>query len=372
MLVPGRWRAEAARSPQLLGEHLFALLTNNQLLALSLQGRVVASRSLSHDPALPWGVGDFLAFSPDRTILYALVPEKGGDHIAIIDAATLNMRASYALEASVRFESLVVGSRSGRLYVAGSTPLRGSCAPSPCTSAAVVDVLDPATAHLVTSWVAHPAQSRAWLVYQAAVSSDERSLFLSYHGPNTTGLDVFTIEDAHLRRCTPSPAMARRPDSSCLLIHGRFAQFGDGFIATTGDGPIISIDRNGVVHRRWNMRLTGNHLMDFALDSNARWLYSVGSCGYTGGLSSVNLSSEKVRLLVKPYRPQSLADMHRSGVVCGEWIVSASRQLLVIAKNPLPVLVGASADVLFVDSRTGAIRHQLHVPAETLDIVVGP
>jgi len=53
-------------------------------------------------------------------------------------------------------------------------------------------------------------------------------------------------------------------------------------------------------------------------------------------------------------------------------VVPASRTLLVIAKNPLPVLVGESADVLFVDSRTGRIMRQLPVPAEVLDIVPIP
>ncbi|MGI8825641.1 MAG: hypothetical protein ACR2JC_08345 [Chloroflexota bacterium] len=85
-------------------------------------------------------------------------------------------------------------------------------------------------------------------MYEAAVSPDERELFVSYHGPNTTGLDWFTVAGGRLRRCTRSPAVARRPDSGCLLIHGRFMQSGRGFIATTGDGPIIDIDRNGVRH----------------------------------------------------------------------------------------------------------------------------
>ncbi len=72
----------------------------------------------------------------------------------------MRRRATYPLDRAVRFQSLVVGRRSGRLYVSGSTPLRGPCAPSPCTSTAMVDVLDAGTGHLATSWVVHPAYGR--------------------------------------------------------------------------------------------------------------------------------------------------------------------------------------------------------------------
>ncbi len=60
--------------------------------------------------------------------------------------------------------------------------------------------------------------------------------------------------------------------------------------------------------------MTGNHLVDFAPAPGTRWLYAVGSCGYTGGLSAANLRTGKVRVLVNPYHPQSRADMHRRGV----------------------------------------------------------
>ena len=58
----------------------------------------------------------------------------------------------------------------------------------------VVTVLDPDRGTLEATWPAREAEGHDWLVYQAAVSGDERDLFISYHGVNTTGIDRFTVD----------------------------------------------------------------------------------------------------------------------------------------------------------------------------------
>src|SRR5439155_5294524 len=121
---------------------------------------------------------------------------------AVLDTATAEPLGSHQLAARGGvFRSLAVGPITGRLYLSGNRAGR-----------VVVMVLDPDTGTVLTDWTARERDGRDWSVYQGAVSDDERDLFISYHGTNTTGIDRFTIVGDGLQRCRGG----RRPNAGCL------------------------------------------------------------------------------------------------------------------------------------------------------------
>src|SRR5207248_2446692 len=138
--------------------------------------------------------------SPDGERLFVLVPG-APDQVVVVDVATIAVRATYPLAADGSlFRSLVVGPATGRLYLFGNradprvpTPTPGPPNNGQGAAGVVVSVLDPARGTLEATWTAREAEGRDWLVYQAAVSDDERDLFISYHGVDTTGIDRFTV-----------------------------------------------------------------------------------------------------------------------------------------------------------------------------------
>jgi len=51
--------------------------------------------------------------------------------------------------------------------------------------------LTPANGAHPSTWTARSADGHTWTLYQGSVSADEQRLYVSYHGPDITGLDWF-------------------------------------------------------------------------------------------------------------------------------------------------------------------------------------
>ena len=356
LLRPGSRVAPPAAAPAVV----FALLADNRLLAVRADtGALVASHALTPAPAGTTPrlrfIGDhLLAPSRDGRTLYALAPSDppGADHLAVVDTASARVRARYALPRGVAFSALAVGSVSGRLYLFGAPTHAGG---------ARVAVVDPRTGRVLARWVVHRGDPGDWFVYQGAVAPDERALYLSYHGSDTTGIDRLVLTAEGLRPC-PS---VNPPHVGCIWTHGGFALSGPGLLATTGEGPIEEIDGAGRVVRRFDPRLPGNHLMGLALNAHAGRLYVVGPCGYGGGLSVITLATARTRVLVPPSLPG------QAPAFCGERFALGPQDLLVVGKTEatLPQL-GIPGAVLLVDARTGAVRRTVTTPAEPVDVCV--
>jgi len=356
LLRPGSLTPAAATPPPVV----FALLADDRLLAVRADtGAVVASHALTPAPTYTTPrlrlIGDhLLAPSRDGRTLYALAPSDppGADHLAIVDMASARVRARYALPPGVAFSAMAVGPVSGRLYIFG--------APTHATGARVA-VVDPHTGRVLARWTVHRGDTGDWFVYQGAVAPDERALYLSYHGSDTTGIDRLALTGRGLRPC-PS---ANPPHVGCIWTHGGFALYGPGLLAMTGEGPIEEIDRAGRVARRFDPRLPGNHLTEFALDARAGRLYVVGPCGYVGGMSVVTLATARTRVLVPPSPPG------QAPAFCGVRFALGPRDLLAVGKTaatlPQRGLPGA---VLLVDARTGTVRQTVTTPAEPVDVFV--
>jgi hypothetical protein len=260
--------------------------------------------------------------------------------VTALDPRTLAVKRRYSLPRAIAFRSLVRGPRSGRLYLAGNNR----------DDDALAAVLDPRSSRLEFTTVRTGPPD--WYVFATAVSRDERRLFLSYHGTRTTGADWLAVEGFALRRCS----VQSRPDVGCLNLHGDVAAYGGHVLATTGDGPVVELDLAGATVRRFDPRIPGNHLIEFALDRVSRRLLVIGSCGYAGGLSLIDLRSGRARVL--GYR-------HR---ICGERVAPASGRVAVVAANQLPVPEGGAGLVKTVDLRSGKLVHRTDVEAEPLDL----
>ena len=253
----------------------------------------------------------------------------------------------------------------------------GSTSSASATRRLIVVRLDPDSGRVTATWTARPAEGRTWFVYQGALTDDERALYLSYHGPDTTGIDRFDLDESGLRPCadrTPPPV-------ACIGAHGGFALDGDRLLTSTGDTPVLLVlDEAGNIQGGVDTGLDGNHMLAFAIDTQARRVYSVGSCGYVPGFSVVSLDHPgfPVRSATPgtwswraiPTPPEVLL---RFGEVCGERLAPGPTGLVAVGQVntvvPDPQLQGA---VLVVEASTGEIRHAIATSADPLDVIFAP
>jgi hypothetical protein len=332
---------------------VLALLADRTLVEISpASGRIVRRRALG--PGMPLAdLGEFLALGDDGRRLFVLTPSSPGaaQEVRILEPAALRPIESFSLDRGIVFRAMAVGPRTGRLYLFGNRAAGGGA------EDAVVAVLDPSTGATRTSTV-REAEGHDWWIIDGAVARDESRLYLSYHGGCdvieklcTNGADWIGINGDRLARC------GRRSASGvgCLRsVHGGVEALEDGLLAATGWRKLIRISDRGTVTADLPNRLAGNHVMEFAVDPAGERAYALGQCTYTGGVSVLDLRSERTRLLNRN--------------VCGERI-AAGGDLVAVAdqygSNPL----GAPARVVLVDARTGSVRYA-KVPIETVDLLV--
>lgn len=310
-------------------------------------------------------VGHYLAITTDGTAVYALVSGQPSrpDRLAILDVGTAQLRAVFDLPGAT-YRSLAVGPRTGSVYLFGDR-----------SGEVLVSVMEGQTGSVLHAWMARAADGRTWRVYQGAVSTDERRLFLSYHGPDTTGVDWFDVTDAGLLRC---PAAART-DSGCLGGHGALSLEQDGVLVATGDTVLLDVDLAGQVRQGFDTGLENNHLMEFTVDAATQRVYAVGSCGYAGGFSAVNLQGGGTPDLSVTPRPWAWRatptppEVLQQAGVCGERVVLGPNGLLTVARTQRPVpQPNRPGALLLVDPATGAVVQTVPTPSEPLDVVVMP
>lgn len=327
---------------------VFSLLTNNHLVVADVNTGVVLAELTLAGPPAPQSQMRAMAVSPERHILYVVVSEASGRaRIALIDTATLRFASSIDLGGDLEYRGLALGPRTGRLYLFANQ--RGD---------ALVRVIDPSGSQPPQTWPGRKSDGRTWFIYQGAVSSDEAALYLSYHGPDTTGIDRFEIQPTGLIRCS----ITTRPESGCFLTHGPFALEGGVLTASMGEQPLAVLDPlTGARRSEYNVMLEGNHMPEFTIASGVGRIYAIGSCGYTGGLSMVDLASGQTQVLVAS---------RTIGAVCGERIVGLNDgSLLVVAKTAMSV-PSPVPGALLVLSKDGKTLRMIPTSAESMDLLV--
>jgi hypothetical protein len=276
----------------------FVLLKNGQLVgSVPSHGRLIQQTKVANSRLVDAGF-PLLAADAGRHRMYALTSfARGRDAVVVVDPARLTVTDRWQLPATVRDRAVVVGPRTGRLYLFGNR--RDGKAETGPGQDALVTVVSPATGRVLQRWTVRRAGGRAWLVYAGGVSADERHLFLSYHGSGTTGIDVVTLRDGSHTRCRPKTSWPS--GTACLATHGDFTTYRGQVLATTGEPQrLLKLTMTGKVLRTYRTKLKGNHLMEFAADLTHPRIWPIGPCGYTGGLSVINLTTGHTRVLVQP------------------------------------------------------------------------
>lgn len=361
-MTPSASSASAPRHPPLAlpqGDVTFALLKNGDLVASApSRDKLIGRNRVTHShlaqetgfPLLAPGHGE-------HPRLYVLAPTAGRDTIAVVDPTRLRVTERWRLPRSVAYRAVVVGPRSDKLYVFGNRA--NGKATMGLGEDAVVTVVLPHSGEVLWSQTVRRAGGRDWYVYAGGVSPDEKRLLLSYHGADTTGIDVVELAGGSHTRC--EPAGPRRPSQACLVTHGDFVLYHGRVIATIGEPPKIrEVTLDGRVIRSYDSRLRGNHLMEFAADLPHDKIYPIGSCDYSGGLSVIDLTTGSTHVLV-PASWNKTGDGSKTDV-CG----SRARYL----PGAHAIALAAVDSLRYADARTGAVQHSVHLPAEVADLVV--
>jgi hypothetical protein len=311
-----------------------ALLLNGHVVAADpATGAVVTGPQIG---ATTRYVGDLLARSRDGRTVYALTAHA----VVALDAPTLAVTRRYALPPRTTFRAIAVGQRTGRLYLAGNTP-----------SAAVGAVLAPASGRYLAQTTLRGGGD--WLVLGISVADDERSLYVSYHGSSTTGADRVAVRGRGLARCRDRTP----PRIACLSEHGNVRAWRGSVVATTGEGPLLVLSPAGAALARIQLGLPGNHVMQLAISPDGSEAAVIGSCGYAGGLSLVDLATRTRRVFGRIDRE-----------ICGERVAYSGNSVLV-ARNALPVPQGTPSAITVVDRATGRVTRSIPVPTDVLELL---
>jgi hypothetical protein len=344
---------------------VYALLADNSLVLSGGEREVdVAHLGLRGDT---FGTGRYLAWSgPTLYVLGATPP--GGAVIAVVDGPTAELRRTLAVttEPNVFYRGISVGPRSGLLYLFGNRirgPDRAAGPHGGPPLDAIVSVVDSQDGALLRTWTARAFDGASWFVWQGAVTADEAALYLSYHGPDTTGLDRLEIRGDALVGCGAPDGRG----TACLITHGGFEVMGSSVVALGSRGAdLAELAGDGAELRRFDLRLPGNHLMDLLLDTRTGTIFVPGSCGYAGGLARVELASGQVRVLVAPVASAAKE-------ICGDRVTLARQDVLVLAHNAAAVPSPSRAGrLVFVDTTTGQEVGSRTLRSEVLDLSTPP
>jgi hypothetical protein len=270
-----------------------------------------------------------IALTPDRKRIGVLV-RWAQSQVVLVDVQSGSVVDRRVLPGGLVYEALDIGPISGRVYVLASRevgPNRGPTKGPPAD--AVVTVLARDLTPLVVSQTVRTSAGFNWFVLQGTLDPSESHLLISYHGPDTSGLDMVAIEgDRLVNPCT-------QPGITCIQSHGGFATRGDRLFLATGGARIIEADAAGKTLREIDTGIENEHVMEFALDSAGSHLFIAGSCNYSRGLFVVDLSTLKTKVLAE-----------QRSETCGE-------RVLVVGESRLVVF---DPDILVVDASTGQLQ----------------
>jgi hypothetical protein len=330
----------------------FALLANGALVTLVSDGSTHSFRV--GDSHGNFAVGRWLA-TDGAGHLYVLAVRRRLTAVVRCDmkASRCNVVARFAR--GVIGRGIVIASGSGRAFIAANhkhgrgadaflidQPLRGG--------AASVIALRRSTAI-------------DWSIFDVAIDKSGHYVAVSYHGVRSTGADVISLVRDMRLSCSQSGA-----GIGCLRwAHGEVAFNGRRVVATTGTPPNIAVESlHGRLLETFASQLPNNHLMTMLVDDSTQQVFALGSCGYVGGLSAVDLRTGGVRRLA-PELNNPGAVIPRTAA-CGERMVGAGAGHFLVAQNPIPVPTHEPSHVLKM-TRGGRVIQSWPTPASVLDLI---
>jgi hypothetical protein len=285
-----------------------------------------------------------LAQARDSRQVVVLVRGVNSD-VTLVDWASGRVLQRRHLPGGLVYRGLDVGSVTGRIYVFANRevgPDRGPDKGPP--SDAVVVVLSPDLATVLQSQTVRQSAGFDWLVYRGGLDSSERHVLISYHGPDTTGVDIFDVTETGLLK-----SACQDPDRACVQSHGGFVSDGASIFFTTGSPLLIETDESGRLIKTMDTGIENEHLMEVAADGRGLRLLIPGSCLYSGGLFEFDLGLERTTVISK-----------QRSTVCGERAIGL----------PDSVIAVVGPDVLLVDRRSGAAKYrQVHTGDAAVDVL---
>jgi hypothetical protein len=105
-------------------------------------------------------------------------------------------------------------------------------------------------------------------------------------------------------------------------------------------------------------------LEDFAVGSDGNHLYLFGSCGYSGGMTVLDLASLKSTVIVQA----EPAHGPPTKLPCGQSSAFVSGTLIALGHVGALLPNDVGGQILFVDSSTGRVERSVQVPSEPIAV----
>lgn len=320
-------------------------------------------------------LGHRVAASADGSTIYALpaLDFRGGDQLVVADSASGRVTHQIQLPDpgnSARYGALVVGP-SKDIWIVGSV-------------GPVADLKDLSVKRIAIVRVNHNDWSvTAWFgrdmshwqpqgpvggdfeIYQAQMSLDESRIYYSYTGGllSASGLDWADVTGHQIRTCIP-----RDVHQACIPGLAGFLVQGTSVFMTTGnDSPSGAIDYyalDGTLLDHIQLGLLPGFLEDFALAPDSRSLYLFGSCGYSGGMARLDLSTHTPSVIVKAESQRT----HSANSPCGQSSAFVSDQFIALGYVSALLPSENEGRILYVDSASGSVVRSVAVSAEPIAI----
>jgi hypothetical protein len=331
---------------------VYAFLADNTVVRTNANLETWKIVRVGKEPPEIISTGQLLATSRDHSVVWALVRSEG-----TLVALTRDLRVRKVIQLPKHWSprAITVGPKTGRLYIAYNVETLKRGRHDPLRSARLA-VFAADAGRRLSDTLLRPNGGRSWLVWSVAVDPAERRAYVTYHGSDTTGLDVARINGARIVNCP----VQRGARSGCWTHpHGLAVAGDDDVVAATGSPTVEVYDTSGTLVRSLDTGLEGNHLMGFELDRAGDRLFAIGSCGYVPGFAVVSFSTGVRQLLTK------------SRSICAETLSFAGGDVVIAGQTALPVPAPyREGRLLRIDARRGKVTGSRGTPSDPTDVLV--
>jgi hypothetical protein len=324
-------------------------------------------------------LGHRVAVSPDGSLIYALPAQDfmGGSQLVILDSATGHLVQRIELPNSVRsarYSALTIGT-SGDIWIVGSVgPAPGNDG-LPFRQIEIVRVraadhsLSSWLGRVMTNWVPQGPVGGDFDVYEVQVATDERRVYYTLTGGllGKAGLDWVDLNGQQATSCAPPV-----PDDACVPGLAGFVVKGtDVYITTGNDQPSGAIDHltlSGTLRKHIALGLLPGFLEDFAVAPDGTRIVVFGSCGYSGGMAVIDLTTQTSKVIVQA----EPAHFPPTNLPCGQSSVFVSDRLIALGHVNALLPGDAAGQILYVDSVSGKVQQSVALSAEPIALVALP
>jgi hypothetical protein len=388
IVVPRFWHVPAPiplTPPPVAHAGVVAMLANNHLAYVpSGASKALWDMEIASAPDLTAShgyssLGHRVAMSPDGSLIYALPAQDflGGTQLVIAAPATGQVVQRIQLpnsSGSARYGALTVAP-FGDIWIVGSI---GTVLSNSGPSVRQIEIVRVRAAdHSVSSWLGRVMSN--WVpqgpvsgdfeVYEVQVGTDERRVYYSYTGGllGQTGLDWVDLNGQQATTCAP-PA----PDSACVPgLAGFLVEGTEVFITTPNDQPSGAIDHftlNGTMSKHIALGLLPGFLEGFAVAPDGMHIVVFGSCGYSGGMAVIDLTTQTSKVIVQAESAHSPP----TNLPCGQSSLFVSNNLIALGHVGALLPSNAAGQILYVDSASGKVVQSVAVSAEPIALVALP